>query len=698
MASLLGECFYTVISSFMKATLLCCGLALSVCRLVAQSPSTAPAVQTSQSGLDLGAIDKTADPCVDFYQYACGNWLKQNPIPPDKATWGRFDELEERNLHQLRQIAEDSAAHQDRSAIDQKIGAFFASCMDEAGIEKRGLDPLRSGLDRIAKIKSKSELTAGIAWLHQHRAEPLFAFHVSPDLIKSTVYLAELDQGGLGLPDRDYYLKTDAKSEEIRQKYLAHVAKTFELTGVPAPEAQRKGAAVMKLETALAELSLDNVSRRNPQLLFHKYKLDDTAKLTSAIDLKKFFTLVGAPPFTELNVDVPAFFEGFDKLITATPLPELKDYLEWFYITANADLLTKAIVDENFSFYGTTLTGATQLPPRWKRCIEATDAQLGEALGQKFVEKTFGEEGKQRTLELVTQIERAMAADIDSVPWMSDETKKQALIKLKAVTNKIGYPNKWRDYSPVTVANGDYFGNYGRAEDFEFKRQLAKIGKPVDRAEWDMTPPTVNAYYDPQQNNINFPAGILQPPFYSNHADAAVNAGGIGSVIGHELTHGFDDEGRQFDSAGNLRDWWRQQDAEAFKTREECIANEYSAFSPVPGVHLNGELTLGENTADNGGLRLAFMALMNGLAMEGQPSTKLDGYTTEQRFFLGFGQVWCQNSREEELRMAAQTDTHAPPAFRVNGSVSNMPQFSQAFGCKEGNPMFAEPPKACRVW
>ena len=391
----------------MKATLLCCGLALISCHLLAQAPAAAPLsaserpAHASQSGLDLDAIDTTVSPCVDFYQYACGNWLKQNPIPPDKATWGRFDELEERNLRQLRQIAEDSAAHQDRSTIDQKIGAFYASCMDEAGIEKRGLDPLRPGLDRIAKIKSKQELTADVAWLHQHGTEAFFSFHVSPDLTKSTVYLAELDQGGLGLPDRDYYLKTDAKSEEIRRQYLAHVAKMFELTGVPAADAQRKAAAVMKLETSLAELSMDNVSRRNPQLLFHKYKLDDTAKLTSAIDLKKFFTLVGAPAFTELNVDVPAFFEGFDKLITATPLPELKDYLDWFYITANAELLTKAMVDENFDFYGKTLTGATQLPPRWKRCIEATDAQLGEALGQKFVEKTFGEEGKQRTLELV---------------------------------------------------------------------------------------------------------------------------------------------------------------------------------------------------------------------------------------------------------------------------------------------------------
>jgi putative endopeptidase len=509
----------------MKATLLCCGLALSACRLFGQSTASAPPAHTSQSGLDLDALDKTASPCVDFYQYACGNWLKENPIPPDKATWGRFDELEERNLRQLRQISEDSAAHQDRLTIDQKIGAFYASCMDEAVIEKRGLDPLRPGLDRIARIKSKPELTAGIAWLHQHGAEPFFAFHVSPDLTKSTTYLPELDQGGLGLPDRDYYLKADAKSEEIRQKYLAHVAKIFELTGVPVPEAQRKAAAVMKIETALAELSLDNVSRRNPQLLLHRYKLDDTAKLTSAVDLKKFFTVLGTPTFTDLNVDVPAFFEGFDKLFAATPLAELKDYLEWFYISANADLLAEPIIEETFDFYGRTLTGADQLAPRWKRCVEATDAQLGEALGQRFVEKTFGEEGKQRTLELVSQIERAMAADIDSLPWMSDETKKQALIKLKAVTNKIGYPNKWRDYSSVTVANVDYFGNYGRAEDFELKRQLAKIGKPVDRAEWDMTPPTVNAYYDPQQNNINFPAGILQPPFYSNHADVAVMRG-----------------------------------------------------------------------------------------------------------------------------------------------------------------------------
>ncbi len=368
----------------MKATLLCCGLVLSVYPLLAQSKTAAPAAQTSESGLDLGAIDKTADPCVDFYQYACGNWLKENPIPADEATWGRFDELEERNLRQLHQIAEESAAHQDRSPIDQKVGAFYASCMDEAGIEKRGLDPIRPGLDRISKLKSKLELTAEIAWLHQRGADALFEFHVSPDPNKSTQYLSELDQGGLGLPDRDYYANTDPKSVEIREKYVAHMARMFELAGFPVAEAQRKAAAVMKIETALAGVSLDNVSRRNPQLLLHKYKLDDTTKLTSSIDFKKYFGLVGTPAFTELNVDVPAFFEGFDKLIAATTLTDLKDYLEWFYINANADRLTKAMVNETFEFYGRTLTGATQLRPRWKRCIEATDAQLGEALGQKF--------------------------------------------------------------------------------------------------------------------------------------------------------------------------------------------------------------------------------------------------------------------------------------------------------------------------
>ncbi|MGI9071878.1 MAG: M13 family metallopeptidase [Bryobacteraceae bacterium] len=651
----------------------------------------------SQSGLDLSAIDKSADPCQDFYQYACGTWIKNNPIPPDESTWGRFDELFERNQTILRDILQNSQQNQSRSSIDQKIGGFYQSCMDEGIIQQRGTTPLDSELKQIANISNSRELMDVIARLHTRQVNVFFDFTSSPDPKNAQMMIADIDQGGLGLPERDYYLRSDSKSQEIRQKYVAHIGRMLELIGVPDEAASKKAAKIMSIETDLAKASLDVTSRRNPQLLVHEMPTEKLMELSPNFDFKQFFAQVNAPSFSKLNVSVPDFFKAFSSLINTSSMEDLKDYITWHYLNASAGLLTKPFVDENFNFYGRILTGAKELKPRWKRCVAATDDELGEALGRKFVEKTFGEQGKQHTLEMVHEIEHEMANDIESITWMSPETKREALTKLHAVANKIGYPDKWRDYSTVSVVDNDYFGNWYRANEFESERELDKIGKPVDRTEWGMTPPTVNAYYNPTENNINFPAGILQPPFYSNAADDAVNYGAVGVVIGHELTHGFDDEGRQFDAGGNLKDWWQKSDAEKFEKLSDCFVKEYGAFGPLPGVNLNGKLTLGENTADNGGLHLAYLALMDHLAKKSVPPARtVDDYTEPQQFFLGFAQVWCQHDTPELARLRTQVDPHSPGKFRTNGVVSNTPEFSEAFGCKTGDTMYAA--KGCRVW
>jgi putative endopeptidase len=657
---------------------------------------TAP-VFGQASGLDLGAIDRSANPCADFYQYACGGWLKNNPIPADESSWGRFDELFQRNQEILRGILEDSAGHQERSANDQKIGGFYQSCMNESLVEERGVSPLKTELERISSVANRADLVDEVARLHARQVPAFFSFYSSPDPKNARMTLAGIDQGGLGLPEKDYYFRTDQRSQEIRKKYIAHVAQMFVLTGTPASEAEKKAAAVMKIETSLAKASMDVTARRDPQALVHEMPKVDLKQFGTQFDFNQYFIRIQSPEFAKLNVSVPEFVKGLDEVLAKEDMGAIQDYLAWHYIHASARLLSKALVNENFNFYGRILTGAEQQKPRWKRCVSATDDELGEALGRKFVEKTFGAEGKERTLKMVLEIEREMGRDIDSLTWMSAETKKEAHVKLQAVTNKIGYPDKWRDYSSVKIAGDDYFDNWYRANEFENKRQLDKIGQPVDRTEWAMTPPTVNAYYDPTQNNINFPAGILQPPFYSNKAGDAVNYGAVGHVIGHELTHAFDDEGRQFDADGNLKNWWQKSDEIEFKKLADCFVNEYGSFSPVPGVELNGRLTLGENTADNGGVRLAYLALVDDLSSQKKPlSGELDGYTEAQRFFLGFAQVWCENQRPEETRLLVETDPHSPNKFRVDGVVPNIPEFSAAFGCKAPDAMFAA--KGCRVW
>ena len=662
-----------------------------LCALSAQTPARQ---NSTPIQFDLTAIDRSADPCVDFYQYACGSWMKKNPIPPDQAEWGRFDELQQRNLEVLHQILEEAAkAAPGRDSVTQKIGDYYAACMDEKAIDSKGLAPLAPELARIRDLKEKSQLADEIARLHSHGIAALFGFNSGQDFKDSNSVIAQFDQGGLGLPDREYYLKDDAKSVELRQKYVAHMQRMFELAGEKPEQAAADAATVMKLETALAKGSLDLVSRRDPEKVYHKMTRQQLAALSPAFRWTEYFTAAAGPAFTSINVSYPDFVKAINAQIEAAPLADWKTYLTWHALHSEAHLLPTAFTQENFNFFGKTLSGTEEMRPRWKRCVQFTDGELGEALGRKYVDLTFGVEGEQRTLKMVDALEKALAEDIQKLTWMTEATKQQALVKLKAITNKIGYPDRWRDYSSVVIKPDDALGNSFRADDFEFHRVLNKIGKPLDRGEWDMTPPTVNAYYDPQMNNINFPAGILQPPFFYTTTDDAVNFGGIGMVIGHELTHGFDDQGRQFDAHGNLKDWWTKKDADEFQQRAACVADEYSRFSVAPGAYVNGKLTLGENTADNGGVRIALMALLNTI---GDKKDKIDGYTPEQRLFLSFGQVWCTNAREEALRLLVQTNEHSPPQFRVNGVVRNLPEFREAFSCKPGQPM--APPNACRVW
>jgi len=669
-------------------------------QLGAQSPAAqpAPAAQSS-SGLQLDAMDKSVDACTDFYKFACGNWMAKNPVPADRSSWGRFDELQERNNETLKKILESASAGSSRASSrddpgSKKIGDYYASCMDESAINTKGAAPLEPLLEKIAALTGPNALAPLVAELHTIGINPFFNFGTEADFKDASVEMAIADQGGMGLPDRDYYFRDDAKSVELRKQYVEHVGKMASLLGDPADRAAKSAEAVMKIETALAKAALDVVARRDPNQIYHKLSAAELQKLTPQFQWQQYFTGIGSPPIYALNVTEPDFFKAMGQTIADTPLDDLKAYLRWHIVHASAVILSAPFVNENFRFYGTQLTGAKELRPRWKRCVQYTDSDLGEALGQAFVKEAFGPQAKADTLRMVHELEAALEKDINSLEWMTAATKREALAKLKAISDKIGYPEKWRDYSALTITRGDALGNSQRSNAFEFRRNLAKIGKPVDKTEWEMTPPTVNAYYNPLENNINFPAGILQPPFYSAKADAAVNFGGAGAVIGHELTHGFDDQGRQFDARGNLKDWWTPADAKAFEDRAQCFVDQYSSLTAVDDVKLNGKLTLGENTADNGGLRISLMAYLARAAKE--PTGAIDGFTPEQRLFLGWGQVWCDNMRPELARMLAQTNPHSPGRERVNGVVSNMPEFQKAFACKAGSAMVRS--TQCRVW
>jgi putative endopeptidase len=643
--------------------------------------------------LDVTSMDRNIDPCVDFFAYSCGGWIKNNPIPPDQSSWDTYSKMQDENLGRLRGILETaSAPDPSRNAAAQKIGDYYASCTDEKTIDAKGATPLKPTLDRIAKLSSKAELADVAASMIEDNV--FFRFESIQDYRDASQVIANADQGGLGLPDRDYYTKDDAKSVELRTKYLAHVQKMFELLG-DKPETAAAGAqTVMRIETALAKGSMTRVERRDPKSLDHKMTSAEFEKIAPDFRWQIYFTKVGLPSLPSLNVTAPGFFKALNAEIEKDSLADWKTYLRWHLVHASARYLSSTIRNENFDFYGKTLRGQQEPLATWKRCTEDVDDYLGEALGQAYVEKYFPPAAKEQAVKIVKEIQTAMEQDVNALPWMSAATKQQALVKLHGMADKIGYPDKWRDYSKLNIVRGDELGNIERAREFEFNRQLAKIGKPVDRGEWGMTPPTVNAYYDPQMNDINFPAGVLQPPAFDPNSDAAPNYGDTGGTVGHELTHGFDDEGRQFDAKGNLRDWWTEDDGKEFVKRASCISDQYSTYTIVDDIKINGKLTLGEDVADLGGLLLAYMAWKEDT--KGQTLEPIEGLTPDQRFFVGYGQSWCGQTRDETKRMRATVDPHSPEKYRTNGVVSNMPEFQEAFHCKAGSPMVNQ--NRCRVW
>ena len=662
---------------------------LAVTAAVAQSPGVVP----KQPVLDTTSMDPSIDPCLDFYAYSCSNWQKKNPIPADQSSWSAYGKLQDETLLQLRSLLESAAkADAARGSNEQKIGDSYASCMDESAVEALGAKPLAPTLAKIAALRNKRELASWVANAPD-ASSYFFGYSSLQDFKDSTQQIAGVDQGGLGLPDRDFYFKDDAKSVDLRKAYLAHVAKMFEMLGNKPDVAKKAADTVMRIETALAKASQTRVERRDPHNLDHRMMLKELAAVTPSFDWRTFFAKEGTPVIS-LNVASPGFFRGLESELKKEKLSDWKTYLRWHYLHSQAQYLSSPFLKEDFGFYGKTLQGRQEMPPRWKKCVSGVDSDLGEALGQVYAEKYFGPDAKQRAAKMVKGIQEAMERDLQQLPWMSGTTKKKALEKLHGMANKIGYPDKWRDYTKLEVERGDYAGNGNRGTHFEYRRQLAKIGQPVDRGEWGMTPPTVNAYYNPQVNDINFPAGILQPPLFDAKSDDAPNYGNTGGTVGHELTHGFDDEGRQFDATGNLKDWWTAEDAKEFEKRAKCISDQYSGYTIVDDIKINGKLTLGEDTADLGGLILAYAAWKE--ATKDQKLEPIEGFTPEQRFFIGYGQSWCGSQRDEDKRLRATTDPHSPDKYRASGVVVNMPEFQEAFHCKADAAMVKK--DRCRVW
>jgi putative endopeptidase len=624
-----------------------------------------------------------------------GGWMKNNPIPAEYPNWGSFTMLADRNQASMRVILEEAAkANAAPGSNQQKIGDFYSSCMDTAAADAAGVKPLVADFTAIDQVKDAKELQPLIARLQQTGSGYLFRFDSAQDLDESTQVIAEINQGGLGLPDRDYYTRTDEKSAQLRTDYIAHVAKMFALAGDTGEKANAEAKTVMDLETGLAKASMSRVQMRDPHAVWHKVTLPQLKELAPDWAWEAYFRQRNAPEFASINVSQPDFFKETNRLLTATPLKDWKTYLRWHLLHASATQLSEPFVQENFNFYGTKLSGTKQLQPRWKRCSQSVNRNLGEALGQVYVEKYFPPQAKAHARVMVTNLIGALKSDIPELSWMGPETKKAALEKLEAFQIKIGYPDKWRDYSALPVDKGSYLANERRAIAFENARDLNKIGKPVDRSEWQMTPPTVNAYYDATMNEIVFPAGILQPPFYDPKADDAVNYGGMGAAIGHEITHGFDDEGSQFDAKGNLRDWWTKDDRKNFDERASCVQKQFDGYEVEPGLHENGKLVLGESIADLGGLAISYAAYEK--SIEGKRPPTLGGFTPEQRFFMGWAQVWGANMRPENARLMANTNEHPLPKFRTNGPLSNMELFAKAFGCKKGDVMVRE--NVCKIW
>jgi putative endopeptidase len=636
-------------------------------------------------GIDPSKMDTRVSPCEDFYLYASGTWLANNPIPADRASWGAGSELQEANFSVLRQILEGAAA--DRAAasdsVEGKVGAFYRSGMDETRIEKDGRKPLEADFARIAAIRDGDSLAREIARLHRVGVGTAFALFVGQDAKKSTEQIAELYQGGLGLPDRDYYLSDDPQMKDLRRKYEAHVAKMFMLSGDSPAAAAANARTVLALETRLAKTSMTPVEQRDPNALYHRMSSEQLAGLAPGFAWKSYLAAVGLTEpgaLAAINVNQPDFVREIGAMGRDVPLADWRTYLRWGVIHSSAPFLSSSFVGENFAFFGKELFGQKELRVRWKRVLSVIDAELGDALGQLYVERAFSPEAKAKAVAMVMNLKAALGDRIRTLDWIGEDTRRQALRKLDAIAVKVGYPDKWRDYSRLRVGGGSYVANVRQAEEFEFQRNLDKIGKPLDRTEWGITTPTVDAYYNPTLNEIVFPAGILQPPFFDPKADDASNYGSIGGVIGHELTHGFDDEGRQFDAEGNLKNWWTEEDVRNYQDRGRAIAKQYSGYVAVDDLHINGDLTLGENIADIGGLKIAYLALQKALAANPAPE-KIDGFTADQRFFIAYAQGWRRNATPESIRVMIATDPHSPAPFRVRGPTADTPEFSRAFAC-----------------
>jgi putative endopeptidase len=688
-----------------RATSLCALLVLTL-PLAAQSPTPAAPPQTHYvpaPAFDTASINTAADPCNDFYKFACGNFAANHPIPSDQAGVDQFYTLYNVNTQELNGILTKYAAPDpSRTPNQQKIGDDYAACMNTSLIDKKGLTPLQPLLDKINAV-SKNDLVALTGELQRYNVNIFLSFGEQQDFKDSTKQVATFDQGGLGLPERDYYTRTGDKDKQIRAQYVTHIAKMLTLGGEPEADAQRDATDILAFETKLAEASMTNTERRDPEAVYHPQSLATFEQSMGDLDFAPFLEAVHAPKIDSIINANPKFFPAMVEAVRDTDMDTLRAYIRFHLLSTFAGQLPHPIDAENFDFYGRDLEGTPAQQPRWKRCSAVVDGALGEALGQVYVQQYFAGDSKAKTLQMVHDIEAAMDQDIDTLDWMSPATRVRAKQKLHAVADKIGYPDKWRAYSNLTISPTDALGNDERATAFENDRQLNKIGKPVDKNEWGMTPPTVNAYYNPSMNDINFPAGILQPPFFDPHADLAVNYGHAGAVIGHELTHGFDDEGKKFDATGNLSDWWTAADTTKFQARTGCLVKQYGSFIVVPGatpkddVHVNGQLTLGENTADNGGLVLAYIAYLDRAKKEGVDiHQKIGGYSGPQRFYIAFAQNWCENSRPEAVRAQVLTDPHSPDHFRANGAIVNQPAFAAAFGCKKGSPMV--PDDSCRVW
>ena len=652
--------------------------------------------------IDPKNMDTSVKPGDDFFHYASGDWIKRTEIPPEYSRWGAFNELIERNNDALHAIAEKATQTQVDPKLApeiQKVGDYYASGMDEQSIEAMRTKPLQDELNRIDAIKNQQDVLAEIAHLHSIGINAFFNFGAGQDAKDSTRDIAQAVQGGLGMPDRDYYTKQDADMKQKREKYIAHVTKMLTLLGAPADKAADDAKKIMALETKLAEASRTRVQLRDPIKNYNKMGVRQLQDLTPDWKWSDYFNKINLLEPGDINVHQPEFFKAANNLFKSTSIDDWKAYLRWHLINATGPYLSRDFVDEEFDFNDRTLRGTQQIKPRWKRVIASEDDEIGEALGKLYVGSYFPPEAKARALELVNNLKEALADRIKTLDWMDEPTKKEALKKLAAMNVKIGYPDKWLDYSLLQIDRGPYVLNAVRAGKFEADRDLQKIGKPVDRTDWGMTPPTVNAYYNPNMNEIVFPAGILQPPFFYANADDGVNYGGIGAVIGHEMTHGFDDQGRQFDAVGNLRDWWSKQSAAEYDKRRKAVVDQYSEYQPLPGLHVNGELTQGENIADIGGVKLAYAALQKALDKHPEERTKkIDDLTPEQRFFLSFAAIWRSKIRDEEQKLRLNTDPHSPAQFRVNGPLSNMPEFQKAFNIPDGSPMVRGADKGVKIW